>query len=77
MLAFIEAFSQALFPLDYIDVAEMEQDFPPMRWCWYIICSNFPDFDPTGAIPYFIGHSGLSGALAFYSPKEISISPEL
>jgi hypothetical protein len=27
-------------------------------------------FNPTGLIPYFIGHSGLSGALAFYSPKE-------
>jgi hypothetical protein len=27
-------------------------------------------FNPTGTIPYFIGHSGLSGALAFYSPKE-------
>ncbi len=27
-------------------------------------------FNPTGAVPYFIGHSGLSGALAFYSPKE-------
>lgn len=27
-------------------------------------------FNPTGAVPYFIGHSGLSGALAFYSPKK-------
>jgi CubicO group peptidase (beta-lactamase class C family) len=27
-------------------------------------------FNPTGAIPYFIGHSGLSGALAYYSPQE-------
>jgi len=27
-------------------------------------------FNPTGAIPHFIGHSGLSGALAFYSPRE-------
>lgn len=27
-------------------------------------------FNPTGAVPYFIGHSGLSGALAFYSPTE-------
>ena len=27
-------------------------------------------FNPTGAMPYFIGHSGLSGALAYYCPKE-------
>jgi hypothetical protein len=27
-------------------------------------------FNPTGSIPSFIGHSGLSGALAYYSPKE-------
>lgn len=27
-------------------------------------------FNPAGTIPDFIGHSGLSGALAFYSPKE-------
>jgi hypothetical protein len=27
-------------------------------------------FNPIGTVPYFIGHSGLSGALAFYSPKE-------
>ena len=27
-------------------------------------------FNPAGAVPYFIGHSGLSGALAYYSPKE-------
>jgi hypothetical protein len=26
--------------------------------------------NPTGAVPNFIGHSGLSGALAYYSPKE-------
>ncbi|TDN96669.1 serine hydrolase domain-containing protein [Sunxiuqinia elliptica] len=27
-------------------------------------------FDPTGKIPELIGHSGLSGTVAFYSPKE-------
>jgi hypothetical protein len=26
-------------------------------------------FNPFGAVPSFIGHSGLSGALAFYCPK--------
>ena len=27
-------------------------------------------FNPFGTLPYFIGHSGLSGALAFYSPEK-------
>ncbi len=27
-------------------------------------------FNPMGAVPYFIGHSGLSGALAYHSLKE-------
>jgi D-alanyl-D-alanine carboxypeptidase len=27
-------------------------------------------FNPLGSIPYFVGHSGLSGALAFYSPEK-------
>jgi CRISPR/Cas system CMR-associated protein Cmr5 small subunit len=26
-------------------------------------------FDPTGAVPELIGHSGLSGTLAYYRPK--------
>ena len=26
--------------------------------------------NPTGAVPHFIGHSGLFGALAYCSPKE-------
>ncbi len=27
-------------------------------------------FNLTGTVPYFIGHSGLSGALAYFNPKE-------
>lgn len=27
-------------------------------------------FNPTGIIPELIGHSGLSGALAYYSPEK-------
>jgi CRISPR/Cas system CMR-associated protein Cmr5 small subunit len=27
-------------------------------------------FNPFGTIPSFIGHSGLSGALAYYCPKK-------
>lgn len=73
MLVFIEAFfSGLLFPFDYIkELQEWNKIFFPMqsgvgihmfKLLWL--------FNPTGAIPYFIGHSGLSGALAFYSPKE-------
>jgi len=73
MLIFIEAFfTGKLFPSIYIDeLQEWNKIFFPMRsgigihqfkLAWI--------FNPTGAIPYFIGHSGLSGALAYYCPKE-------
>ena len=73
MLVFIEAFfTGKLFPLSYIDeLQEWNRIIPPMRAGVGIHLFKLPwIFDPTGAIPYFIGHSGLSGALTFYSPKE-------
>ena len=73
MLVFIEAFfTGQLFPLAYIDtLQEWNKIFPPMRAGVGIHLFKLPwIFNPTGAIPYFIGHSGLSGALAFYAPKE-------
>ncbi|HPY81294.1 MAG TPA: serine hydrolase domain-containing protein [Bacteroidales bacterium] len=73
MLVFVEAFfTGKLFPLAYIDeLQEWNRIFPPMRAGIGIHLFKLPwIFNPTGAIPYFIGHSGLSGALAFYSPKE-------
>ncbi|HHU97960.1 MAG: serine hydrolase domain-containing protein [Bacteroidota bacterium] len=73
MLVFIEAFfTGKLFSLGYIQkLQEWNRIFPPMRAGIGIHLFKLPRiFDPTGAIPYFIGHSGLSGALAFYSPKE-------
>ncbi|HHU99916.1 MAG TPA: beta-lactamase family protein [Bacteroidales bacterium] len=73
MLVFIEAFfTGKLFPLAYIaELQEWNRIFPPMRAGVGIHLFKLPRiFDPAGAIPYFIGHSGLSGALAFYSPKE-------
>ena len=73
MLVFIEAFfTGKLFPLSYIDeLQEWNRIFPPMRAGVGIHLFKLPwIFDPTGAIPYFIGHSGFSGALTFYSPKE-------
>ena len=73
MLVFIEAFfTGQLFPLAYIDtLQEWNRIFPPMRAGVGIHLFKLPwIFNPTGAIPYFIGHSGLSGALAFYCPIE-------
>lgn len=73
MLTFIEAFfTGKLFPIDYIEkMQKWNKIFPPMRSGIGIHLFKIPKvFDPTGAMPSFIGHSGLSGALAFYSPKE-------
>lgn len=73
MLTFIEAFfSGKLFPSIYIDeLQEWNKIFFPMKSGIGIHLFKLPwIFDPTGAVPYFIGHSGLSGALAYYSPKE-------
>lgn len=73
MLVFIEAFfSGRLFPSSYInELQEWNKIFFPMRSGVGIHLFRLPwFFNPTGAIPYFIGHSGLSGALAYYSPQE-------
>lgn len=73
MLVFIEAFfTGKLFPLPYIDeLQEWNKIFFPMRSGIGIHLFKLPwIFNPTGAVPYFIGHSGLSGALAYYSPRE-------
>jgi CubicO group peptidase (beta-lactamase class C family) len=73
MLVFIEAFfTGKLFPKEYInDLQEWNKIFFPMKSGIGIHMFKLPwIFNPTAAVPYFIGHSGLSGALAFYSPKE-------
>ncbi len=73
MLVFIEAFfTGRLFPVTYIpELQEWNKIFFPMRSGIGIHLFKLPwIFNPTGAVPYFIGHSGLSGALAYYSPKE-------
>jgi len=73
MLIFIEAFfSGKLFPKEYInELQEWNKIFFPMKSGIGIHLFKLPwIFNPTGAVPYFIGHSGLSGALAYYSPKE-------
>jgi D-alanyl-D-alanine carboxypeptidase len=73
MLLFIEAFfTGKLFPKEYInELQEWNSIFFPMKSGIGIHLFKLPwIFNPTGAVPYFIGHSGLSGALAYYSPKE-------
>ncbi|MCK9519121.1 MAG: beta-lactamase family protein [Dehalococcoidia bacterium] len=73
MLFFMEAFiTGKMFPLEYVkELQQWNKIFPPMRSGIGIHLFKLPViFDPTGAIPYFIGHSGLSGALAYHSPEE-------
>ncbi len=73
LLVFIEAFfTGRLFPSTYInDLQQWNNIFFPMRSGMGIHLFKLPwIFNPTGAVPYFLGHSGLSGALAFYSPEE-------
>jgi len=73
MLIFIEAFfTGKLFPSTYLDeLQKWNKIFFPMQSGVGIHLFKLPwIFNPTGAIPYFIGHSGLSGALAYFSPKE-------
>ncbi|KAA3636025.1 MAG: class A beta-lactamase-related serine hydrolase [Bacteroidetes bacterium] len=73
MLLFIEAFfTGKFFPSEYLsELQEWNRIFFPMRSGIGMHLFKLPwIFNPTGAVPYFIGHSGLSGAIAFYSPKE-------
>jgi len=72
MLVFTEAFfTGRLFPVQYIKEMQVWNNiFTPMQSGVGIHLFKLPWlFNPTGAIPEIIGHSGLSGALAYYSPK--------
>lgn len=72
MLVFIQAFfSGRLFPAEYIQKLQAwNRIFFPMRSGVGLHQFRLPwYFDPFGRVPEFWGHSGLSGALAFYSPK--------
>jgi len=73
MLIFIEAFFMGkLFPSEYIkELQDWKKIFFPMRSGIGIQLFKLPwIFNPTGSVPHFIGHSGLSGALAYYNPKD-------
>lgn len=72
MLMFIEAFfTGRLFPLDYIsEIQEWNKIFSPMSAGIGIQLFKLPwVFNPFGNFPDFIGHVGLSGAVAYYCPK--------
>jgi D-alanyl-D-alanine carboxypeptidase len=73
MLVFIEAFfTGKLFSAEYISgLQQWNRIFFPMQSGTGIHKFQLPlIFNPTGDVPPFIGHSGLSGALAYYCPKE-------
>ncbi len=72
LLCFTEAFFNGqLFPRKYINELQVwNRIFFPMQSGIGIHRFKLPwIFNPTGAVPELIGHSGLSGTLAFYSPK--------
>ena len=73
MRQFIEAFFKGqLFPQTYIhEMQQWNRIFFPMRSGIGLHLFKLPwIMNPLGTVPYFRGHSGLSGALAFYSPKK-------
>jgi len=72
MLVFLEAFfTGKLFPKAYLpEMQEWNRIFFPMQAGVGIHLFKLPWLmNPTGAMPSFMGHSGLSGALAYYSPQ--------
>ncbi|MBC6365840.1 serine hydrolase [Algoriphagus sp. AK58] len=73
LMVFLEAFfSGKLFPIEYISEMQIWNSiFFPVKSGVGIHLFKVPwFFNPTGKIPYLIGHSGLSGALAYYSPEK-------
>ena len=73
MMIFIRAFFNGeIFPQKYIqEMQKWNRIFFPMQSGIGMHLFKLPwIFNPTGAVPYFIGHSGLSGALAYYAPAK-------
>lgn len=72
LLVFIEAFFNGrFFPKNYIETLQKWNNiFFPLKSGIGMHLFKLPRiFDPFQKVPYFIGHSGLSGALAYYCPK--------
>jgi D-alanyl-D-alanine carboxypeptidase len=73
MLRFIEAFfTGQLFPEAYIqEMQDWRRIFFPLQSGMGIHLFKLPALvNPFGKMPWFIGHSGLSGALAYFSPHK-------
>lgn len=73
MLVFLHTFFNGVFfPTDYIEKLKVwNKIFSPMQAGIGIHRFKLPRlFDPAGVIPELIGHSGLSGALAYYAPSK-------
>jgi D-alanyl-D-alanine carboxypeptidase len=73
LLTFIESFfTGKLFPKEYLnELYVWNKIFFPFRSGIGIHLFKLPwIFNPTGVVPYYIGHSGLSGALAYFSPEK-------
>jgi CubicO group peptidase (beta-lactamase class C family) len=73
MLSFIEAFftGKIFQSTNLNELQEWNKIFFPMRAGIGIHLFKLPwIFNPLGSIPNFIGHSGLSGALAYYCPEK-------
>ncbi len=73
MINFIEAFfSGGLFPKDYItEMCRWNKIFFPMQSGIGMHRFKLPwIFNPFGSVPDMIGHSGLSGAIAYHAPEK-------
>ena len=73
LVVFVDAFfTGKLFPKSYLqDLQQWNKIFFPMQSGIGIHRFKLPwFFDPFGAVPEFIGHSGLSGSLAYYCPSK-------
>ena len=71
LLSFLQAFFDGrLFPAQYLaSLQQWARIFFPMQTGIGIHRFSLPwIFNPFGSVPAFIGHSGLSGALAYYCP---------
>lgn len=73
LMRFIRAFFEGvLFPKDYlIELQDWKKIFFPLRYGVGLAQFRLPwIFTPFSTSPTWIGHSGLSGAFAFYCPKK-------
>jgi len=67
-MIFIKAFMQGgLFSKEHLDQNNWNKIFYPLEYGVGMMRYKMPDFY---RVPWFIGHSGLSGAFAWYSPEK-------